>query len=56
VQQLTTPQAGSSLSSFATLLSWSPDGRYLQLSSSQAGLMTLWGPALLPHQASAPKS
>lgn len=33
----------------ATLLSWSPDGHYLQLSSPQEGSMTLWGPALLPH-------
>ena len=55
VQQLTTPRASSSLPGSATLLSWSPDGHYLQLSSPQAGLMTLWGPVLL-HQASAPKS
>ncbi len=37
-----TPQLTRALSGTAALLSWSPDGRFLLLSSAQWGLITLW--------------
>lgn len=39
-----TPPLAQPLSGEANLLSWSPDGRFLLLSSAQWGLLTLWGP------------
>lgn len=49
LRQLKVQKTDPLLPGSATLLNWSPDGRYLQFSSPQDGLMTLWGPALLPH-------
>ncbi len=48
--QLTPRKTDPLLPGSATLLSWSPDGRYLQLSNPQQGLMALWGLASLSHQ------
>lgn len=49
VRQFHTLRETEPLVGAPTLLSWSPDGHFLLLSNSQGALMTLWGPALLPH-------
>jgi WD40 repeat protein len=46
------PAAAHPLSGSATLLSWSPDGQGLLLSSARSGLVTLWGNETLSHVAS----
>jgi WD40 repeat protein len=43
------PLIAHPLSGSAILLSWSPNGRTLALSSAGSGLLTLWGRASLPH-------
>ena len=43
------PVVAQALSGSAILLSWSPDGRTLALSSARSGLLTLWGRSSLPH-------
>ena len=41
--RLLKPQTGQPLSGSTAHLIWSPDGRFLLLSSAQWGLVTLWG-------------
>ncbi len=42
VRELTTLKTSSALAGSATLLSWSPDGHYMVLSTWQGPLLTLW--------------
>ena len=47
LRQLPAPGTNSFPTSFAPLLSWSPDGRHLQLSVALSGRMSVWGPSSL---------